>query len=358
VTGPDPIERWLAGQHRTVRDGLGHFLDSGAGLRETAIYSKHTALLSGLAGSLDPEAGLAAILPASAAAAISSADPGIRMVLRRHPVILTVILSDLLVRALVIAKATACGQSARQAADSIHDFDGALDQVRDLDDAIRRARDLDDAVFRARCTIPRQQGPWAMDIRTYHDNGSLSVASSRVRQLARHLTANFHQARDPDPGRAELSRELDDALQDVSALARILDHDLQRDFDRHLASASYCGCAQSFALALDPAREIARSTALVVRGVLGARRAEGLAAALLAGMLDDFTHADLSHADLGGLALTGVRWSASGTVWPPGTDVDALRARSWEVTPGTGIYVVAGPDDGSDRDRRGVSADR
>ena len=32
--------------------------------------------------------------------------------------------------------------------------------------------------------------------------------------------------------------------------------------------------------------------------------------------------ADLSHTDLTGLDLIGVRWSVSGTGWPPGTDVD------------------------------------
>jgi hypothetical protein len=68
---------------------------------------------------------------------------------------------------------------------------------------------------------------------------------------------------------------------------------------------------------------------------------EGLAAALLDGALDDFTHADITHADLAGIDLTGVRWSASGTEWPPGTNVNALRARSREVAPG--IYVIERP---------------
>lgn len=70
---------------------------------------------------------------------------------------------------------------------------------------------------------------------------------------------------------------------------------------------------------------------------------EGLAAALLDGALDDFTNADLAHADLSGRDLTGVLWSERGTTWPPGTDVDALRARSRKVAHGTGVYVITSP---------------
>ncbi len=78
---------------------------------------------------------------------------------------------------------------------------------------------------------------------------------------------------------------------------------------------------------------------------LGVQQVEGLAAALLEGALDDFTRADLAHTDLTGRDLTGVRWSDWGTRWPPGTDVNQLQARSREVAPGTGVYVIASPGD-------------
>ena len=69
------------------------------------------------------------------------------------------------------------------------------------------------------------------------------------------------------------------------------------------------------------------------------RRRKGLAEALLDGALDDFTSADLTHTSLADADLTGVRWSLSGTIWPPGTDVKALLARSEEVEPG-GVLVI------------------
>ena len=76
-----------------------------------------------------------------------------------------------------------------------------------------------------------------------------------------------------------------------------------------------------------------------VAGRLGISPTEGLAEALLDGALDDFTSADLTHTSLADADLTGVRWSLPGTIWPPGTDVKALLARSEEVEPG-GVLVI------------------
>jgi hypothetical protein len=56
--------------------------------------------------------------------------------------------------------------------------------------------------------------------------------------------------------------------------------------------------------------------------------------------MDDFASADLTHANLADADLTGVRWSLSGTIWPPETDVKALLARSEEVESGGGVLVV------------------
>ena len=73
---------------------------------------------------------------------------------------------------------------------------------------------------------------------------------------------------------------------------------------------------------------------------LGISPAEGLAEALLDGAMDDFTSADLTHASLADADLAGVRWSLSGTIWPPEADVKAILARSEEVSPGGCLLVV------------------
>jgi hypothetical protein len=80
---------------------------------------------------------------------------------------------------------------------------------------------------------------------------------------------------------------------------------------------------------------------------------EGLASALLAGALDDFTRTDLSGIDLTGVDLIGIRWSEWGTHWPPGTDIDQLRLASEETEPGSGIFVIMQPG-GTDRKREEV----
>jgi hypothetical protein len=55
--------------------------------------------------------------------------------------------------------------------------------------------------------------------------------------------------------------------------------------------------------------------------------------------MDDFTNSDLTHASLADADLAGVRWSLAGTIWPPGTNVKALLARSEEVQPASGVLV-------------------
>jgi hypothetical protein len=310
--GQERLERWLTGRHRDLRDGLDQFLDPDAGLREaTMLDAEHTTLLGTLDSHLDTRAGLAAILPSSAAApltppsppatpaaiAIATADPAARMALRRHPIILAAILSDLTVRALTIANETSAARDIARARDI------ALALARD------HARDRDHALARAL---------------------ALNLARARDHALARALALNLARALALDLDRA-LALALDRALARDRALDRALALDLDRALDlaRNLAFA----------------RDTAHQTALVVGRALGIGQVEGLAAALLDGALDDFTHADLARADFTGRDLTGVRWSDSGTTWPPGTDVERLRARSREVGHGTGIYVIASPGD-------------
>lgn len=67
---------------------------------------------------------------------------------------------------------------------------------------------------------------------------------------------------------------------------------------------------------------------------------EGLGALLLSGGMDNFTDADLSHAQLQGISLDGMIWSVWGTEWPPTFDVAQLRRYSQEIDPGSGVYRV------------------
>jgi hypothetical protein len=93
--------------------------------------------------------------------------------------------------------------------------------------------------------------------------------------------------------------------------------------------------------ALDQAHERAltldRVCAQGLAGRLGIATADGLAQALTDGALDDFTNADLSRASLADADLTGVCWSLTGTAWPPGTDIRALKARS--QAQGGGVFA-------------------
>jgi hypothetical protein len=73
---------------------------------------------------------------------------------------------------------------------------------------------------------------------------------------------------------------------------------------------------------------------------LGIEHLDGLTEALLNGALDDFSQADLSEVDLAHVVLIGVRWSVSGTRWPPSQDVEALIQESEETEPGSGVYVI------------------
>jgi len=92
-------------------------------------------------------------------------------------------------------------------------------------------------------------------------------------------------------------------------------------------------------LALKRSRHLDGVCAQNLAGRLDIAQAEGLAEAVLEGAMDDFTHSDLTHASLADADLTGVRWSLSGTTWPPGTNVKALLARSEEDQPGSGVLM-------------------
>lgn len=311
---PEPDDHWPAARHRDLLNGLSQHLDPDAGLRDIMLHADHAAFTGALGRHLDTPAGLAAILPPPPAAAsrrtpgqpgtaeeIAAADPAARMALRRSPVTLAVILSDLTVRTLTIAE-----KADARALYLARDL--ATDLARDL----HRARDL------ARLT-PDLDIDLAFDLAR---NLDLDRTRELVSDLARAVNRALTLARDPG-----LDLDLD--------LAFDLARDLALDRTRDLA----------LALVITPdrdlARDLARQTALMMGGTLGLRQVEGLADALLEGALDDFTHADLTRTDLAGSDMTGIRWSDRGTTWPPGTDTDGLRARSQEIAPG--IYEITRP---------------
>jgi hypothetical protein len=318
--GPEPSGQWSAARHRDLLDGLSRRIDPDAGLRDIMLHADHADLAGTLGGHLDTKAGLAAILPPpaapssrstpiqpGAAAAIAAAEPEARIALRRDPVILAVILSDLTVRALTIAGEA---ETLDHANDHAHDLAGDIERARALNDDLGGGGVLD-----RHLTFARERTlALAFDL-------SFNLADNRDIHLVRDLNRALDLALDLDR-----VRDLDRALDRVRDLDRALDR--VRDLDR----------------ALDRARDLARALALMVGDALGLRQVEGLAPALLAGALDDFTHADLARADLAGRDLTGVRWSDRGTTWPPGTDTGELRARSREIAPGT--YEITRPGHG------------
>jgi hypothetical protein len=354
--GREPAESWLADGHRALLDGLGRFTDLSAGMQEiTTLHAGHAGLLAALDGTLDTEAGLAGILPSPAPAspaaprppgtavaeAIEAADPAVRVALRRHPVTLAAILSNLTVQALTIGSEIFTADAvprARVLTDDLgralalalaRGFDPDLDRALEhaLDRALVYARALDRDLTRAR-GLDRPLD----DLRAAALDLDLDRNLDRARALAGVLARGVVRTLDHA---VAFDLDLDLTLARDRAVALGRDIDLSRDpgFDRDLVSDRLRGRAR----ALD------HQTALVVGSALGTHRVKGLAAVLLTGALDDFTRADLTKAGLADRDLPGVRWSERDTRWPPGTDLDRLRALSREVAPG--IYVIAKPGD-------------
>jgi hypothetical protein len=170
----------MPARHRELLDGLGQYLDPAAGLRDIMRHADHADVIGTLGSHLDTQAGLAAILPPPAdassrsphqtetAAAIAAVDPTVRMALRRNPVILAAIFSDLIVRALAIVDKVhaACERDLTRARDLALDLDLDLDLdlARDrprylaLDRGHARALARARARDRDRARAPKQDG--------------------------------------------------------------------------------------------------------------------------------------------------------------------------------------------------------
>jgi len=289
----------------------------------------------------------------TAAGALGAADAATRMGVRRHPVLVAAILSDFVVRAIEIAAAIDRGRR------------GNLDRAfirtlaRDLSRDLGRAREwaqarhlkLDvtvkrDSVLAVRLDqVPDRYLPFTL-IGYFHATLHLAHELSHAIDgtLARHLDLRLSLSHDHDLELAceliaGLDSYLDSALawnEELAKAREILNVDRARvqilNIDRSLSRA--------LDLAFERSRALDRVCAQGVAGRLGISLTEGLAEALLDGAMDDFTSADLTYAGLADADLTGVRWSLSETIWPPGTDVKALLARSEKVETGGGILVI------------------
>ncbi|MFJ3714064.1 hypothetical protein [Streptomyces sp. NPDC090053] len=297
------------GRHQhTLDDSLDSVLDIEAGLREILIHSRHDTAVNALGTVLNTEAGLAGILPPPpqpqassdtsgthshprAGDSLPALSPADRMALRKHPDV----------------------KEAQRALAHTLDCALALDRARTL------ARDL------ARTL--------ALDL-------DLDRALDLARPIALDLTIALDLDLDLDLDRArDLALELGRTLAHVRARGRGLAHVRARD--RGLA------CDLASDLASDLARELALDAFIEIRtnevcraiGSVLRQEPPVLDAASVPTLLDDFTHDDLRDTDLRGIDFSGVHWSQR-TQWPPAVDIEALKARSDETPPGSGIWIV------------------
>ncbi|MFE6977249.1 hypothetical protein [Streptomyces sp. NPDC057682] len=344
------VSNRLARHQHTLDDNLDSFLDIEAGLQEILIQSRHDTAVNALGTVLNTEAGLAGILtpppqpqapsgtPSThhhlrAGASLPALSPADRMALREHP--------DIKDAQRALAHDLAGNRDRNLPLALAHDLASAL--ARDLghagarDPDLARTRDLNLARARNRALdlvrVLVRARDLALDLAR---NGDLSIdlGLARARDLDRDLVRVLARARNRD-----LDLDLD--------LARALV--LARDLDRDLALALDLARTLDFnpAHGLTPARGLARDAFIKVRanevcraiGTVLRQEPPALDAASVTTLLNDFTHDDLRAADLKGLDFSGVHWSQC-TRWPPTVDIEALKARSDETPPGSGIWIV------------------
>ncbi|MFF4276456.1 hypothetical protein [Streptomyces sp. NPDC001536] len=325
-------DEWLAREHGEFHLGLARFLDPDAGLSEVREQAGgHEDVVRGLGLVLDVEGGLASILHAEDAVdAVDAVDSGTtdpgdrawmpdadvaevlralpaqqRLAARKDPVIAACVSGELLVRALELLddlvreeKRTGTGEA----------FPGPY---------VQRFADLARDYARAR-------------------RFALAEPPALTLPAALNLAAVFARTFEHDLGAARRPRDDAHALTDtLDAAARARDPERVRAYDLI-------------------ARPLADGLAREARRRLHLPTTDGLVAALLDGTLDDFTDADLTGVNPNDPALNGIQWSETGTRWPPGTDIDALRNRSEETSPYSRVYVLGRRPKGNSRAGAGV----
>jgi hypothetical protein len=336
------------GRHQhTLDDSLDSVLDIEAGLREVLIHSRHDTAVDALGTVLNTEAGLACILPPTPQPQASDTSgtrgnpragdlpfalsPADRMALRDHPDVkaaqqllsrdldhdLDRDLSPLAVRARAIERAMTLGRDLARALardltrilarDLSRPHSRARDFVRDIDLARDRARALDVDFAR----VLARDAPYVVDSGVHFARSrarDLNLDLDSIHSLDRLLGVGLGFGLALDRARArDLTRLLD----------LVLDYDLDHDVFIEIRTNEVCRAIGS-ALHREPPLLDAASVLM---------------------LLDDFTHDDLRDTDLRGIDFSGVHWSQR-TQWPAVVDLEALKARSDETPPGSGIWIV------------------
>lgn len=274
--------------------------------------------------------------------ALCAADAAARMAVRSHPVVPAAILSGLAVRSVEIAALVNSGRYGDLNRPLIRALADGLE--RDLGCARRyalaRNLQLGSAVSHRRVSarvLGQSPRGWSSTPAQSLARGfaaAADLAGELVEAidaiLANHLDRRLTFSRDEDLQLAlELAGNVGFTLSRIDALDAGLG---ERPPPGQVRSTG-----RTISRALGQAAERARTMdRICVQGLaarLGITTTDGLAQALTDGVLDEFTSADLTCANLAQADLTGVRWSLTGTAWPPGTDIKALLARS-EIHPG------------------------
>ncbi|MEV8248413.1 hypothetical protein AB0R01_32265 [Streptomyces rochei] len=330
--GQDVSNRLGRHQH-TLDDSLDGVLDIEAGLREILIHSRHDTAVDALGAVLNTEAGLADILPPTpqlqasgtsgthrhpcAGDVLPELSPADRMALRNHPDVKAArcALDRDLPRTLALELALKLAHTFVRGLprDRAFAFDRIRDRALALVSALDSARALDSDLARARVRV-----------RALNRARALARDLVRARDLARDLVRDLDSARDLDSDHV-----INHACGRARDLVRILDLALDHDLALYRALAR----------ARDVLSEIRANEVCRAIGLALHREPPVLDAASVSTLLDDFTHDDLRDTDLRGIDFSGVHWSQR-TQWPPVVDIEALKARSDETPPGSGIWIV------------------
>jgi hypothetical protein len=315
----------------------------------TVHFNDMRSRLAGEPGAVGPARGIPSsphetTSESSAAVAIATADPSLRLAARGGPLALAVVQSNFIVRFIEVTERLR-GQSANTAAGSeLFALESQLNWASEIDDELARA-------YKRACNNGFREAIAGV---LYHVDRNGSFA--RARMLAEDVTHDLARAMHLDRGwrdrcgreryfarilrvARELALSLASNLGHGPVLVLVQDRIHARDLARNLARNLR---TRDLARARSQASVLDRLLVDAMSRSLGLDRVEGLASALLKGALDDFTQADLSNADLASVDLNGVKWSMS-TRWPPDVGRDDLIRRSRETAPRSGIFVVSSP---------------
>jgi hypothetical protein len=329
------VDRLLNRYERDLANRLDNILDVEAGLREALLQGCHDVALDDLNGILDVEAGLRTVLPPLQG---SSQSPP-RSTKEGHADRFSwpVRASDRLAlrtNAHVAKAYLALTRDVAVAQDHL-----TRDHARDLDlDLVRAlAHDLDHAFSRSKDTECDRDGDFVRGL-------------ERASALNRALTLDLERGTDRNHPHT-IARDLDR----VRAMLRVLDRVRVRGRSQGPSLGLLLDRAHSRTRDLELALErvgsherVLTSTIVAIRvnevsraiGMVLDQEAPALDRDSVHAFINDFTMADLRAVDLDGVNLAGVRWSETGTQWPPAVDVQELKSRSEETPPHSGIWVV------------------